>query len=75
VAEAGRGGDECQTVPAPGGETVRICVGETSQITRIDLRSGEQRRVGRRFPSLVTDPNELGEATGAHDVSFGGGTR
>jgi hypothetical protein len=71
VAEAGRGGDRCATVPGEEGPT-QVCAGLTGKITRVDLRSGAERRIGQRLPSVANVPNELGDASGPHDVSLVG---
>jgi hypothetical protein len=71
VAESGRGGEQCASIPGEEGPT-QACIGLTGQITRVDLRTGAERRVGQRLPSLVTVPNELGESTGPNDVSLSG---
>ena len=75
VAEAGIGGDgECRPAPAPDGQDVDICYGETGALTRIDT-DGQRppRRVVTGLPSMA---GASGFATGSGpvDVSFRGST-
>lgn len=67
VAEAGSGGDG---LCAPGPEGIR-CYGESSSITRIDLKKGTQTRILTGLQSLGGELDGS-FATGAHDISFQG---
>src|SRR5262249_46473789 len=67
VAEAGTGGSG-PCIPSSDGTTP--CFGTTGSITRINLRTGVQERVGTGFPSLAA-PNGSG-AIGPAGISFQG---
>jgi len=63
VVEAGRGGSgPCQTL-----RLATQCYGPSGAVTR--LWRGEQERIATGFPSMVSP---VGDAWGAHDISFQG---
>ena len=66
VAEAGSGGDG---LCSPGPEGLR-CYGDSSSITRINLRSGIQKRIVTGMPSLAGEDGSF--ASGVQDVSIQG---
>jgi hypothetical protein len=69
VAEAGVGGDQCETVVVEfegEEEEVELCVGLTGAVTKV--HDGVQSRVVEGLPSIAV----FGETGGPHDVAFDG---
>jgi hypothetical protein len=73
VAEAGSGGNgKCR--PAPDGQPVEVCYGETGAITRIDLDGKRApRRVVTGLPSMAA-AGGFAASSGPVDVQFHGST-
>jgi hypothetical protein len=73
VAEAGTGGSgKCR--PAPDGQPVEVCYGETGSLTRIDTDGHRApRRVLEGLPSMAP-AGGFGAASGPVDVQFRGNT-
>lgn len=73
VAEAGIGGDgRCR--PAPDGQPVDVCYGETGSLTRIDVDGRRPaRRVVTGLPSMAA-AGGFAAASGPVDVQFSGST-